>query len=112
LVTSVKAQSATVNAVRFSPDGRYLVTAGQEGVANVWTVPGGDRVTTLRPGIARLEAAAFTPDGREVAVAGSGGSVEIFECAECRELHGLVCLAGRRVTDQVRAKEEAFRDCD
>jgi hypothetical protein len=48
-----------------------------------------------------------------VAVAGSGGRTTLFECAECRPLDDLVCVAAERVTPAVRAKaEDAFADCD
>jgi WD40 repeat protein len=105
--------SDTVAAVAFSADGQFLATAGHDGIAKVWTVPGGDLVTTLRPRVARLEGVAFAPRGRRVAVAGAGGRVTVFDCAECRPLHSLVCLAASRVTHDVRAREEdAFRRCD
>jgi WD40 repeat protein len=103
----------TVTAVGFSGDGRYLVTAGHDGIARVWTVPGGDLVTTLRSPASQLESAAFAPRGRSLAVAGAGGRAAIFDCAECRPLHSLVCLAARRVTPEVRRREEkAFATCD
>ena len=55
-------------------------------------------MTTLRTRASSLEGAAFAPSGRRVAVAGAGGRVTVFECAECRPLRSLVCLAARRVT--------------
>lgn len=103
----------TVTAVGFSSDGRYLVTAGHDGVAKVWTLPGGDLVTVLRTGAPQLEGAAFTPNGRLLAVAGTGGRATVFDCAECRPLQSLVCLAARRVAPEVRAREEkVFASCD
>jgi WD40 repeat protein len=105
--------SDTVAAVAFNGDGRFVATAGHDGIARVWTVPGGAHVTTLRSGAPRLEGVAFAPHGRRVAVAGLGGRVTIFDCAECRPLRSLVCLAAARVTPGVRAREEdAFRRCD
>jgi WD40 repeat protein len=102
----------TVTAVGFSADGRYLVTAGHDGVARVWTVPGGHLVTALRTRASQLESAAFAPSGRGLAVAGAGGRATVFDCAECRPLRSLVCLAAGRVTPEVRAREEdAFAGC-
>ena len=103
---------AVVTAVAFSGDGRYLVTAGHDGVARVWTVPGGDLVTALRSGASQLEGAAFAPSGRQLVVAGAGGRATVFDCAECRPLDALVCLAAERVTPTVRAREDAFAKCD
>jgi WD40 repeat protein len=103
----------TVTAVGFSADGRYLVTAGHDGAARVWTVPGGDLVTTLRTRASQLEGAAFAPSGRSLALAGAGGRATVFDCAECRPLQSLVCLAAGRVTPKVRAREEdVFASCD
>jgi WD40 repeat protein len=112
-VTRVTGHSDTVTDVAFSADGRYLVTVGHDGLANVWTVPGGQLVTTVRTPAPSLEGAAFAPRGRLVAVAGAGGRATVFDCAECRALHGLVCLAASRVTPPVRAREkDVFRGCD
>jgi WD40 repeat protein len=113
LVARVTGHGDTVADVGFSADGRYLVTAGYDGIANVWTVPGAGLVTSVRTRASSLEGAAFAPRGRNVAVAGAGGRVTIFECAECRPLDALICLAATRVTPQVRAREpDAFGSCD
>jgi WD40 repeat protein len=99
--------------VAFSADGSYLATAGEDGLAKVWTVPEGELVTTFRTRASRLEATAFAPRGRDVAVAGWGGRATVFDCAECRSAESLVCLAARRVTSQVRAREkDVFGRCD
>jgi WD40 repeat protein len=102
-----------VAAVAFSADGAYLATAGRDGFVNVWAVSSGHLVTTLRTRASSLEAVAFAPRGREVAVAGAEGRVTVFDCAECRPLAALVCLAANRVTPEVRTREaDAFAACD
>jgi WD40 repeat protein len=111
-VARVTGHGDRVTAVAFSPDGGYLVTAGLDGFVNVWAVPTGHLVTRLRTRASSLEGVAFAPRGREVAVAGAEGRVTIFECAECRPLAALVCLAASRVTPPVRAREAAFAACD
>jgi WD40 repeat protein len=103
----------TATDVSFSADGLYLATAGHDGIANVWSVPGGRRVTTVRSGSSSLEAVGFAPEGHRLVVAGSGGRVTVFDCAECRPLPELVCLAATRVTSAVRARSpNAFLGCD
>jgi WD40 repeat protein len=105
--------SDTVAGVAFSADGRFLATAGHDGLAKVWTVPGGALVTTFHPRAAQLDGVAFATSGRRVAVAGSGGRVTVFDCAECRPLSALVCLAAGRVSPELRARAgDAFRRCD
>jgi len=103
-----------VTDVSFDAAGRYVVAVlAHRGTANVWSVPRGRLVTTLRTRASSLEGAAFAPSGRRVAVAGAGGRVTVFECAECRPLGSLVCLAARRVTQPVRQREQrSFARCN
>jgi WD40 repeat protein len=113
IVARAKGHVDTVADVAFSPDGAYLATAGWDGAVKVWAIPGGGLVTATRTPSRELEAVAFAPRGRIVAVAGTGGRTTLFECAECRTLDELVCVAAERVTPAVRAKaEDAFADCD
>jgi len=112
-VARAKGHVDIVTDVAFSPDGAYLASAGWDGAVKVWAVPGGGLVTSTRTPSRELEAVAFAPRGRIVAVAGSGGRTTLFECAECRPIDELVCVAAERVTPAVRAKaEDAFADCD
>jgi WD40 repeat protein len=103
-----------VTDLSFHVGGRYLVAVlAHRGTANVWSVPRGQLVTTLRTRASSLEGAAFAPSGRRVVVAGAGGRAVVFDCAECRPLRSLVCLAAERVTALVRARApSAFASCD
>lgn len=78
-----------ISAVRFSPDGRTLATAGQVGV-RLWDVQTlrqfkwlgtEDRVTRSSIG--------FSPDGRRVAAGGNKGEVSIWDLATGRVLLSL-----------------------
>jgi WD40 repeat protein len=112
LVARGKANVDIVAGIAFSGNGAYLVTADWKGAAKVWRVPGGGLVTATRTAASSLEAAAFAPHGRLIAVAGTGGRATVFECVECRPLRELVCVAARRVTVAVRARErDAFAHC-
>jgi WD40 repeat protein len=103
-----------VTDISFDAAGRYVVAGlAHRGTANVWSVPRGQLVTTLRTRASSLEGATFAPSGRRIAVAGTGGRTTVFECAECRPLRSLVCLAARRVTQPVRKREpSAFARCN
>ena len=107
-------QSQRVTNVDFSGDGRYLVSAAEDGVATVWTVPDGRPVTTFRTHAARLTAAAFAPHGRDFALGGDDGRTVVVDCAECRTLHSLICLAAERIVSRgLRARREpTFASCD
>lgn len=103
-----------VTDISFDAAGHYLVAVlAHRGTANVWSVPRGRLVTSLRTQASSLEGAAFAPSGRRVAVAGAGGRVTMFACAECRPLRSLVCLAAKRVTERVRRREQkSFARCN
>ena len=113
-LTRLARNGDAVTDVSFDAAGRYLVAVlAHRGTANVWSVPRGQLVTTLRTRASSVEGAAFAPSGRRVAVAGAGGRVTVFECAECRPLRSLICLAARRVTQPLRRREpSAFARCN
>jgi hypothetical protein len=71
-------------------------------------------VTSVRTRAPRLEATAFASgDARRFAVAGWDGRATVFACDECQPPAQLVCLAARRLSPEVRVREEdVFRRCD
>jgi WD40 repeat protein len=89
--------------IGFSQDGRFLVTAGDDGVARVFATEGGQSVVDLPSKAGSLEAAAFSPVGWRIAVAGEQGEAAVFDCVECRSLEELVCRAAERLTPQALA---------
>jgi WD40 repeat protein len=54
----------------FSPDGKKLVTASEEGIAKIWNVRTGKLFHILNPmdGIRKITATAFSPDGKSLLV--------------------------------------------
>jgi WD40 repeat protein/tRNA A-37 threonylcarbamoyl transferase component Bud32 len=85
----VRAWPSLLAAVAFSPDGKYLVTAGHDGSVTAW-----DR-TTLEPvrafkgqteRIVPWAGVAFSPDGRWVAAGSPDGLVRVWETASAREV--------------------------
>lgn len=53
----------------FSPDGRLLVTGGEDGTARLWDVESGLEIRALPGHRSEVQAVAFTPDGRWVLTA-------------------------------------------
>jgi WD40 repeat protein len=66
---------ALIKDVAFTPDGRYLVSAGDDKLIRVWDIETGQTVRTLRGQIAagpegKIHAMALSPDGRWLAAGG------------------------------------------
>jgi WD40 repeat protein/tRNA A-37 threonylcarbamoyl transferase component Bud32 len=91
LLRTLTGHTGSVFAVRFHPNGRTLVTAGQDG-ARVWDTE--DREAEPRvlshPDV-RFASAAFSPDGKRLVVGGSDRLVRVWDTttwAEQRPLTG------------------------
>jgi eukaryotic-like serine/threonine-protein kinase len=79
LMERVLAHGGAVLAVAFSPDGRRLATACDDGAGRLWDVATG---TPIAPPMAHegpVAAVAFSPDGRTVATAGHDGALRRWD---------------------------------
>jgi WD40 repeat protein len=75
LMLDVGGHSGVPKAVAFTPDGKFLVSAGDDKVVRIWDVASGETVRTIRgevtPGSpGKIFAMALSPDGAELAVGG------------------------------------------
>ncbi len=69
-----------VRAVAFSPDGRLLIAACDDGTAQLWDVATGVRLASPLTGHeGRVRTVAFSPDGRLAATAGVDGTIRIWD---------------------------------
>ncbi|AKJ05294.1 WD40 repeat protein [Archangium gephyra] len=62
----------------FSLDGRFIVTASEDGTARVWTAGGAGPLTELRGHTGAVLSAAFSPDGRLLVTASEDGTARVW----------------------------------
>lgn len=90
-----------VYGVVFTPDGKRLATASEDGAAKVWDAESGQDLLTLTVQPQGLLDVAVTPDGRYLATAGRDGAVRLFAL----DTGELVSLARSRVTRSLTDEE-------
>jgi WD40 repeat protein len=90
-VETLKGHTGEVADLRFGADGHTLFSAGQEGRAIAWDVPGIRRLGALFPtGLVAIPqdkfppAFSISPDGRELAVARLDGKVDLIDARTLR----------------------------
>jgi WD40 repeat protein len=89
--------TGTIEDLAFSPTGRLLASASDDGQVRLWNPATGHGEPLLpRPGKPMLSVA-FSPDGGMLAIAGKGGAVtlwDISDAARPRAVHRLAGVAG------------------
>jgi WD40 repeat protein len=75
-----------IRAIAFSPDGRRLVSGGEDRVVRVWDVGTGECQAELRGHTDAVFAAAFLPGGTRLATAGRDWAVWLWDLAKGEEV--------------------------
>jgi WD40 repeat protein len=88
LVSVVNARASWIDAARFSPDGRYVVTANQDSTARVVETQTGDELLALRGHDNIVWTASFSADGRRVLTASEDGTARVWAIGADVELLG------------------------
>lgn len=78
--------AGTVNTVAFTPDGKLLISAGDDCIIRFWDTLNGRRLLELRGHAGYVSRVAVAPSGRTLASTSSDGSVRLWEIATGRQL--------------------------
>jgi WD40 repeat protein len=84
--------TSLVTSVRFSPDGKRLLTTAEDGTAKIWDAQSGRELRTLVVG-ASVCCGSFSPDGRRVTTASYDKIARIWDVSSGRLL---ISLTGHR----------------
>jgi RNA polymerase sigma factor (sigma-70 family) len=90
----------SVMAVAFSPDGRLLVTGGQDSAVQLWEVAGGRERHRFAGHESGVYSVAFSPDGKLVASSSADAPVFVWDVTGCYDRPPAGAL-GREEQDQL-----------
>jgi WD40 repeat protein len=88
---------AVVHDAAFSPDGRWVVTAGPQRVV-LWEMATGEDVVKLQGGKGQFLAARFSADGQSILTANTNGRLGRYECSICEGIESLRAQADARLS--------------
>lgn len=73
-----RGHTSSVNTLGFSPDGKTLVSGGEEGSVRFWDVTDGREIDRIEPGRGPVVSIVLTPDARSLVI-GSGDSLWLWD---------------------------------
>jgi len=82
LVVSLDDHTKPVWSVTFSPDGRYIATAGEDARVKVWNSQTGDVVWTFDEDSGKVTSVAFSPDGSRLVALNGQARLRIWNAEE------------------------------
>ncbi len=88
-IRTLTGHTGSVNACKFSPDGKKIVSASNDKTLKIWDVETGKEITTLRGHTSSVEDCAFSPDGKKIISRSYGNTLKIWDA----ETGGLITLA-------------------
>ncbi|MGP0566819.1 MULTISPECIES: caspase family protein [unclassified Nitrospina] len=81
--------TAAVQGVVVSPNGKYIISGGDDGTLIIWDARTGDRQKTLSGHSGAVNAVAISPDGRSLATGGADTLVKVWDVESGNEVRSL-----------------------
>lgn len=78
LIRTLAAHTQPVETIAFSPDNRYIVSAGRDSTAIIWQVSNGKPLYTLKGHKAAIMKVTYSPDGKYIATASRDKTVLLW----------------------------------
>lgn len=75
-----------INSVAYSPDGRFVLTGGDDGSPRLWDVATGQQIRSFVGHKGGVTSVAFSSDGRFVLTGGRDGTARLWDVANGRQL--------------------------
>ena len=75
-----------VTHVAATPDGRYLVSSGNDGSIMLWSLPDGNLVRTMSRSGDAVHALALTADGRHIVASRMGGVLRVMRTSDAGQV--------------------------
>jgi dipeptidyl aminopeptidase/acylaminoacyl peptidase len=91
----------------YSPDGRFIVTAGDDNTVLIWDVVEGKQTLLLSGHNGRVRSASYSPDGHFIVTASQDGSARIWDALTGEQVHYLSGHTGA-VTDASYSPDGRF----
>lgn len=101
LISRMSGPSASMFAISFSPDGRFLATGSDDGDVRIWDVMTGTNTLSLPGHGGPVGQVAFSPDGKRLASSGGDGKIRVWAL----DLDDLISITKHRLTRSLTAAE-------
>ena len=94
-LSTLRGHTAEVSSVRFSPDGKRIVSGSFDNTVKVWDAASGQETLTLKGHIGRVDSVSFSPDGTRIVSGSIDKTVKVWDAASGQETLTLQGHTGR-----------------
>jgi WD40 repeat protein len=108
LERTIDSRQDSIEAVSFSPDGRWLASAAHDGSARVFDVESGTLLAALNHAAGQpLRAIAFAPDGQSLVTAGDDGVARLYRLRSFAGFDELLAFASKLQLEPLTTEERS-----